>query len=74
MIGKDGTVLKTNPNSVSSYHAGKANAASLGVCLVGIDVRSSRRAMGRCARLTRELMGAAGIPAERVIGHRSSGE
>ena len=35
VIGKDGTVLKTNPNSVSSYHAGKANATSLGICLVG---------------------------------------
>ena len=72
VIGKDGTVLKTNPNSVSSYHAGKANATSLGVCLVGVfDIKEPPQEQWEAAlRLTRELMGAYGIPAERVIGHR----
>lgn len=72
VIGKDGTVLKTNPNSVSSYHAGKANATSLGVCLVGtFDVKEPPEEQWDAAlRLTRELMGAYGIPVERVIGHR----
>ena len=71
VIGKDGTVNKTNNNTIVSYHAGNANPASLGVCLVGnFDLGEPPEIQWSAAvDLTLMLMGAYGIPENRVIGH-----
>lgn len=72
VIGLDGTVWKTNRNDAVNYHAGNANALSLGICLAGtFNVQSPPPAQWQAAvNLTQQLMAAYGISAERVLGHR----
>lgn len=72
VIAKDGEVFKCNPARRVSYHAAGANAYSIGICLVGeFDTGQPTEAQCRSLLwLLRELMGAYGIPAAHVIGHR----
>lgn len=72
VIGKDGTVWKTNRASTISYHAGNANGHSLGVCLVGnFDREQPTQAQWLAlVELLNGLMQAFGISADRVVGHR----
>lgn len=67
-----GTVWKTNTNKAVNYHAGAANAKSLGICIVGdFDLGAVPAEQWEAAiRLTKQLMGAYDIPLRRVIGHR----
>lgn len=72
VVAPDGTVYKTQPNNVISYHASGANSHSLGVCLVGsFDIDEVPAAQwGAALELVKELMVAYGVPVDRVIGHR----
>ena len=72
VIGRDGTVWKTNENKAVNYHAGNANSNSLGICLVGdFDTTTVPSAQWQSAlELTRQLMKAYDIQVVKVIGHR----
>lgn len=72
VIGANGTVYKCNHNNAVNYHAGSANRMSLGICLAGnFDLVAPPAEQWRAAiELTRMLMAAYGVPAQRVIGHR----
>ena len=72
VIGRDGTVWKTNENCIVNYHAGNVNKSSLGVCLVG-DFDSGdvpEKQWESMIWLLGELMKAYGIPRENVLGHK----
>ena len=71
-VAKDGTIYRTQPLDVVSYHVGGYNSKSVGVVLVGHydieDPPPEQMASARhlCAWLCEEL----GLPPENVRGHR----
>lgn len=71
VIDADGTVYKCNSATTKSYHVGKHNRFSLGVCLVGdfsnypptdIQYQATKE-------LIQQLINAYGVTVDNVLGH-----
>ena len=72
-ILRDGTVYQCNALTTVSYHAGTANARSIGVCLDG-SFMTGRVPPGVQLQATRQLIKSLlvslGLPADAVIAHK----
>lgn len=71
VIDADGTIYKCNPATVKSYHVGKHNYHTLGVCLVG-DFRNDKPTREQSEALEGLLVNLAtgyNIKPENVLGH-----
>jgi N-acetylmuramoyl-L-alanine amidase len=72
VVTQDGTVYKTQNLTTVSYHAGKANRYSVGICLIGNydkQVPPAKQIESLLA-LIGELRAVLKVPVKRVIGHR----
>ena len=71
VIDNDGTVYKTNPAINKSYHVGKHNKRSIGICLVG-DFRTDELPYVQYEamyELVQTCMKVYKIDIDRVLGH-----
>ena len=71
VVDTDGTIYKCHSADVKSYHVGKHNRFSLGVCLVG-DFRQydpPAEQYQATIELVKQLVNAYGIKPQNVLGH-----